>query len=59
MNHHPLRTNEYTSSYKNEEAEEEEEEQDNQEEENSDWIVADLYNITKECYELKNNTLRS
>jgi hypothetical protein len=54
MDHHPLRTNEYTLSYKNEEQKEEE---GNEEEEDSDWIVDNF--ISKECYLFKNNTLRS
>ncbi|KAI8641965.1 hypothetical protein BD408DRAFT_345156 [Parasitella parasitica] len=57
MNHQPLRTNEHTLSYNDEEAEEEEE--DNEEGDNNDWIVDKIYNISKECYAFKHNTLRS
>jgi hypothetical protein len=53
MEHHPLRTNEYALSYNNEEAEEDDDE------ENSDWIVGNIYNISKECYAIKNSALLS
>ncbi|CEP18438.1 hypothetical protein [Parasitella parasitica] len=52
MDHHPLRTYEYTLFSNIGVAEEEE---DNNEEENSD----NIYNISKECYTFKHNTLRS
>jgi hypothetical protein len=64
MKHHPLRTNEYTLSYNNEEVEEDEEEGteegDDEDEENSDWIVGGgIYNISRECYAIKNSALLS
>ncbi|KAL9541102.1 hypothetical protein MBANPS3_009311 [Mucor bainieri] len=59
INHHPHRTNDYVISYNNENEEEEQEEGQEEEQSSSNWVVDGIYDITKECYEFKSNTLRS